>query len=328
VKAETGDAQAQADLGRCYYNGKGVTTNVVESVKWYRKAAEQGNATGENGLGWCYENGDGVTKDLVEAVKWYRKAAEQGDREAQDHLKALQHERAMASTSSNRPDSETVSLTTNVMQSNWTNRITFTNTSGVVSEAEPIRVEHGKLIYRAPGGGGSVKLSELPPYLQERFGYDPAQAAADEQQEKERRARQAQQAQAVAAQSAAAADDEKWRKENEVVVYGKVIQKVGDELLVDAYRGPILPAWDHLVDQWVKVIMAERPARYGVPTKKWWADGTVLLLDYPKISAVVDGDFVAAVSYPMGTYEYTAVSGGRKTVRRYTASLTKALINR
>jgi hypothetical protein len=29
---------------------------------------------------------------------------------------------------------------------------------------------------------------------------------------------------------AAVADDEKWRKENEVIVYGKVIQRLGDKL--------------------------------------------------------------------------------------------------
>ena len=83
VKAETGDAQAQGDLGRCYGLGDGVTKNMVEAVTWYRKSAEQGNATGEAGLGWCYGNGDGVTIDAAEAVKWYRKAAEQGFARAQ-----------------------------------------------------------------------------------------------------------------------------------------------------------------------------------------------------------------------------------------------------
>jgi TPR repeat protein len=79
AKAETGDAQAQGDLGHCYYDGEGVIKDVAEAVKWYRKAAEQGNGRGENGLGLCYLKGNGVTKDVVEALKWIRKAAEQGD---------------------------------------------------------------------------------------------------------------------------------------------------------------------------------------------------------------------------------------------------------
>ncbi len=33
------------------------------------------------------------------------------------------------------------------------------------------------------------------------------------------------------------------------------------------------------------------------------------------------------VAYPAGTYEYTAVSGGRKTVRKFTASLVAATMN-
>ena len=34
-----GDAGAQNDLGRCYYDGIGVEKDDLEAVKWYRKAA-------------------------------------------------------------------------------------------------------------------------------------------------------------------------------------------------------------------------------------------------------------------------------------------------
>ncbi len=40
-KAEQGDAQARYDLGLCYAKGVGVTKDVAEAVKWYRKAADQ-----------------------------------------------------------------------------------------------------------------------------------------------------------------------------------------------------------------------------------------------------------------------------------------------
>lgn len=49
--AEQGLAQAQRDLGVCYFLGDGVTTYLAEAVKWYRKAAEQGHVE-VNSLGF------------------------------------------------------------------------------------------------------------------------------------------------------------------------------------------------------------------------------------------------------------------------------------
>ena len=82
-RAEKGDADAQYNLGVCYYNGYGVAQDKGEAVKWYRKAAEQGFADAQYWLGVCYYNGYGVAQDYDEAVKWIRKAAEQG------HAKAI-----------------------------------------------------------------------------------------------------------------------------------------------------------------------------------------------------------------------------------------------
>ncbi len=84
--AEQGYADAQNNLGYCYYKGQGVAQDCREAVKWYRKAAEQGYATAQGWMGYCYEHGQGVQQDYREAVKWYRKAAEQGDADAQNSL--------------------------------------------------------------------------------------------------------------------------------------------------------------------------------------------------------------------------------------------------
>ena len=84
--AEQGDADAQFNLGRCYYNGQGVDKDYTQAVYWYRKSAEQGQAGAQNNLGVCYESGRGVEKDLTQAVHWYRKSAEQGDADAQNSL--------------------------------------------------------------------------------------------------------------------------------------------------------------------------------------------------------------------------------------------------
>lgn len=87
LKAKSGEAEAQNALGEAYYDGKGVTENLTEAVKWFTKAAEQENAKAEYNLGNCYYYGYGVQyKDYGEAVKWYTKAAEQGNAEAQNSL--------------------------------------------------------------------------------------------------------------------------------------------------------------------------------------------------------------------------------------------------
>jgi TPR repeat protein len=86
IKAEQGNADAQAALGFIYQNGDGVPKDDSESVRWYRKAAEQGNAEAQAALGFIYQIGDGVPKDELESLKWFTKAAEQGHAGAQNVL--------------------------------------------------------------------------------------------------------------------------------------------------------------------------------------------------------------------------------------------------
>jgi TPR repeat protein/sugar lactone lactonase YvrE len=83
IRAEQGDAEAQKKLGNSYFYGESVQKDIVEAVKWWRKAAEQGYADAQFNLGSLYSKGEDVPKDTVEAIKWYRKAAEQGDAKAQ-----------------------------------------------------------------------------------------------------------------------------------------------------------------------------------------------------------------------------------------------------
>jgi len=85
-KAEAGDANAQNDLASCYYNGKGVTQDDKEAVKWWTRGAEQGNARAQYRLGLCYLRGEGLAKDEKEAVKWFAKSVEKGNATAQYNL--------------------------------------------------------------------------------------------------------------------------------------------------------------------------------------------------------------------------------------------------
>ena len=84
--AEQGNADAQCNLGKCYYNGEGVKQDYEKAAEWYLKSAEQGDAEAQYNLGICYENGKGVKQDYEKAVEWCLKSAEQGHAEAQFKL--------------------------------------------------------------------------------------------------------------------------------------------------------------------------------------------------------------------------------------------------
>ena len=94
-EAERGDPAAEYELGRAFWDGRGVRENDAEAIKWFRKSAEQGCAPAQFELGMDYGGreildglfGSGPRQDLAEAVRWFRKVADKavdaGDRESQ-----------------------------------------------------------------------------------------------------------------------------------------------------------------------------------------------------------------------------------------------------
>jgi len=73
--ANMGNANAQAELGNMYFEGKGVSQNYQKALKWYRKAATKGFSDAQYNLGVMYANGYGVKQNDHIALKWYKKAA-------------------------------------------------------------------------------------------------------------------------------------------------------------------------------------------------------------------------------------------------------------
>ena len=84
--AEQGDAQAQYEVGRRFWNGDGVDQDHKQAAAWFDRAARQGLAAAQCALGLCYERGDGVEQDMWQAAAWYQWAAQQDDAEAQLRL--------------------------------------------------------------------------------------------------------------------------------------------------------------------------------------------------------------------------------------------------
>jgi TPR repeat protein len=74
TEAESGDAEAQANVGEIFERGLGGSPNYTAALFWYKKSAEQGNKKSQFNIGTLYEQGLGVEKSMTVALNWYRKA--------------------------------------------------------------------------------------------------------------------------------------------------------------------------------------------------------------------------------------------------------------
>ena len=84
-----GDANAEALLGRAYYEGVGVARDYRTALIWVNKAVAQNNADGIFFLGLMYEFGRGVNQDLQGALKLFDRAAALGQRYAEMEAKGM-----------------------------------------------------------------------------------------------------------------------------------------------------------------------------------------------------------------------------------------------
>jgi cell division septation protein DedD len=76
--AETGDADAQFNLGQAYRLGRGVPTNLAAAKTWFERAANQGHIDAETTLGLLlFQN-----NDQAEGLKWLKKASDKGEARA------------------------------------------------------------------------------------------------------------------------------------------------------------------------------------------------------------------------------------------------------
>ena len=74
-RADSGDADAQVNLGLLYAKGEGVPKDYAQVRQWYEKGAAQGHAGAQNNLGELYEFGHDVARNDVLAYMWYTIAA-------------------------------------------------------------------------------------------------------------------------------------------------------------------------------------------------------------------------------------------------------------
>jgi TPR repeat protein len=87
--ADKGDADAEALLGKAYYEGVGVGRSYATALTWINKAVAQNNADAMFILGLMTEFGRGVKPDLQQALRLFDKAGSMGQRYAQMEAKGM-----------------------------------------------------------------------------------------------------------------------------------------------------------------------------------------------------------------------------------------------
>lgn len=70
---------AEALIGKMYYNGYIVQKNPAEGIEWMKKSAAKENGYGELLLGIVYGDGKEIPQDKDESQKWFRKSADHGE---------------------------------------------------------------------------------------------------------------------------------------------------------------------------------------------------------------------------------------------------------
>jgi TPR repeat protein len=75
AKARRGDKASQLALARRYRDGKGMTRDLAEAIRWAHAAADQGDAEAMDFVGWMYFRGVGVTHSPEIAIGYFRAAA-------------------------------------------------------------------------------------------------------------------------------------------------------------------------------------------------------------------------------------------------------------
>jgi hypothetical protein len=192
--------------------------------------------------------------------------------------------------------------------------VSFTNSEGkIIPDARITATNSVTLYYETQDGPAHIRWADLPPEVQRRFGYNPAQGAEAEKALVARK-------QAIAQAAANAAVTRRVEKEQrertanaekiKMIIQGRVIQRISAGLLVNS------------ASELRKQVQHYPGEGYG--TRHWEFggvqvfEGLCLLTDVE--GGALDGDIINCTAYPNGNYSYTAVSGGEKTVRRFTAN--------
>ncbi|MCY1413792.1 Localization factor PodJL [compost metagenome] len=83
--AQSGDVQAQYELGMFYYDGKNAPRDLDQAITYFEQASLQGHAQAQSQLGVMFFRGEGVKANNVQAYILLKMAAVNGDEDALDY---------------------------------------------------------------------------------------------------------------------------------------------------------------------------------------------------------------------------------------------------
>ena len=88
--AESGDAEAQYNIGWMYLNGYGLMMNDSKALEWWKRASDQGYTDASFSIAMLYSLGEGqVEKDMDKAIEYYLMAVEDGHEDANMIIRSM-----------------------------------------------------------------------------------------------------------------------------------------------------------------------------------------------------------------------------------------------
>jgi len=88
--AESGDAEAQYNIGWMYLNGYGLMMNDSKALDWWQRASDQGYTDASFSIAMLYNLGEGqVEKDMDKAIDYYLMVVEDGHEDANMIIRSM-----------------------------------------------------------------------------------------------------------------------------------------------------------------------------------------------------------------------------------------------
>jgi hypothetical protein len=88
--AESGDAEAQYNIGWMYLNGYGLMMNDSKALEWWQRASDQGYTDASFSIAMLYSLGEGrVDRDMDKAIDYYLMAVEDGHEDANMIIRSM-----------------------------------------------------------------------------------------------------------------------------------------------------------------------------------------------------------------------------------------------